>query len=119
MYYGSNELKSYTDIANGFNDFFKSVFKSNTHDVPYCKTRETPIFHLNDISPDEMLDELNSIKQTTSTGSDNLSATFIRKCADRLCHPLCIIFNLSLSTGEYPDIFKRNNIITIYKQKGS
>ena len=66
MVYGGIELKSYTDIANGFNNFFKSVFKQNAKFIPYCKTRDTPVFHLNNILPAEMLEELNNIKQNTS-----------------------------------------------------
>ena len=117
MYYGKRELKSFPEIANGFNEFFKSVFKCNADTIPYCKTRDVPLFKLNNIYVEEMLTELKSIKPTTSTGSDKLPAVFLINCAERLCYPLTVIFNLSISKGVYPDIFKRNNIIPIYKQK--
>ena len=66
-----------------------------------------------------MLKELNNIKLNTSTGSEKMPAAFICDCAQRLCYPLTVIFNLSIANGEYPDIFKRNNIIPIYKLKGT
>ena len=117
MTYGQREMKSYKDIANGFNDFFKSVFKQNASIIPPCDFRDVPLFRFKKIFSDEMLKEIISIKQSTSTGSDKFPATFLLKCAPRLCHPLTILFNLSIEMGEYPSIFKMNNVIPIYKQK--
>ena len=117
MTYGQREMKTYTEIADGFNTFFKSVFKVNADGIPHCNFRDVPLFRFKKVLADEMLKELISIKQNTSTGSDKFPATFIIKCAPRLCYPLKIIFNLSIEKGEYPSIFKRNNVISIYKQK--
>ena len=97
---------------------FKSVFQKNSDIIPYCESRDTPRFRIRLITPDEMLYQLKNIKRHTSTGSDNISAVFLINCAESLCYPLSVIFNMSISKGEYPDIFKYNNIIPIYKRKG-
>ena len=117
MYYRGNALNSYTDIANGFNLFFKSVFQHNVDIIPHCDARDTTLFRINPISPDEMLYELKNIKRNTSTGSDGIPAVLLINCAETLYYPLCIIFNMSIADGKYPDILKRNNIIPIYKRK--
>ena len=118
MYYNGRELKSYVDIASGFNLFFKSVFQKNSETIPPCKARDTALFRIMPISANEMSNELKMILRYTSTGSDNLPAVFLINCAEKLAHPLCKIFNLSISSGVYPDILKRNNVIPIYKRKG-
>ena len=118
MHYKETELKSYVDIAIGFNLFFKSVFQENSDNIPPCKFRDTALFRIRPISANEMLNELKNILLHTSTGSDNLSAVFLLNCAENLSYPLCKIFNMSISSGIYPDILKRNNIIPIYKRKG-
>ena len=62
---------------------------------------------------------LRSLEPSTSTGSDNIPAVFVIRCADYLSKPIAGLFNLSLSKGEYPNILKRDNVIPIYKRKGN
>ena len=102
----------------GFNLFFKSVFKLNSDIIPDCNKRDTALFRLKTIKPDEMLRELKNIKQHTSTGSDNIPAIFLLNTAESLCYPMCTIFNLSVRNGVYPDVLKLNHVIPIYKRKG-
>ena len=88
--------------------FFKSVFKSNAESIPPCDFRNVSQFKVHPVTSDEVLKELKDIKPSTSTGSDELPATFIINTAEIICHPLSVIFNLSVATGEYPDILKRS-----------
>ena len=118
MFHCGNEYNSHASIANGFSLFFKSVFQVNTDVIPPCDIRDTALFRMKPIQPDEMLHELKNIKRHTSTGSDNMPAIFLINTAESICVPLCTIFNLSVTSGIFPDILKLNNIIPIYKRKG-
>ena len=118
MFYRGSQYNSHVEIANGFNSFFKSVFKLDSDEIPQCNFRDTDLFRIKTIVPDEMLRELRNIKRHTSTGSDNIPAIFLINTAESMCYPLCTIFNLSIQNGIYPDILKLNNVIPIYKRKG-
>ena len=104
------------DIVNKFNVFFKSVFKCNSDDVPSCPLSDAPRFILTPTTPEEMLDLLKSLDPHSSSGFSNIPAKLLIKCAAQLCHPLCVIFNLSISRGEYPKLLKCNNVIPIFKE---
>ena len=119
MYYRKATLNNHKEIASGFNSFFKSVFKQDATDIPFCGYRHVPMFHIEKITVDEMKNKLLSLNPHTSSGYDNLPATIFIKCADQLAYPLCKIFNMSIERGEYPDILKKNNIIPIFKQEGA
>ena len=118
MFLKSCPYESCDSIAKGFNDFFQTVFKTDATEVPYCKYRETPLFHMDTISPNEMKECLQSLSPHTCSGYDNIPATFLIKCANQLCYPLSCIINMSITRGEYPSLLKFNNVIPIYKNKG-
>jgi Reverse transcriptase (RNA-dependent DNA polymerase) len=48
-------------------------------------------------------------------GSGQISPEFLYKCADHLASPLHVIFNKSLSSGEFPDDWKKSFLTPIYK----
>ena len=79
--------------------------------MPNCSYRDVPNFHIPHISPKVVFDELSKLKINTATGSDNLPAVFLVKCADVLSLPIANLFNLSIDHGVYPDVLKFNNII--------
>ena len=51
-------------------------------------------------------------------GCDNISIAMIKICDITIVEPLCMIFDKCLTTGQYPSIWKKANIIPIHK-KGS
>ena len=65
-----------------------------------------------------MKNAMKSLNSRSSSGYDNIPSVLFTECADVLCTPLTIIFNLCLSTGDYPDLLKFNNIVPIFKQGG-
>ena len=67
----------------------------------------------------EMKSMLISLDQHTSSRFENVPAKLLIKCSDYLCHPLEQIFNISIERSGYPDLFKYNNVIPIYKNKGA
>lgn len=119
MSYNSIEYTSLSDIVRAFCMYFESVF--TVHDgnaYPYCPQFEAPSFCLPRVTSDEMKNAILSLDRFTCTGYDNVPAIFLIECASELCHPLSMIFNLSVDLGEYPTLLKFNNVVPIYKNKG-
>ena len=62
---------------------------------------------------------LSTLKPNTATGPDELPAALLRNLAPVLGPTIAHFFNESLSSGSFPDIWKRAEVIPIYKSKGS
>ena len=119
MSYKSVEYTSPRDIVRAFCKYFESVFIFHDNDIlPSCPRLDTPSFRLPRVSPHEMKKEILALDRYTCCGYDNVPVVFLIECANELCHPLSIIFNLSIERGEYPFLLKFNNIVPIYKNKG-
>ena len=121
MKYKENVYTSDDSIVNAFSLFFKSVFiQYDTNYTPsYCSTSEIPVFRMPKISSDDVRNILRSLEPTTATGSDNIPAIFFIRCADHISKPIADLYNLSVANGEYPSMLKRDNVLPIYKRKGS
>ena len=107
-------------IAKAFSFFFKSIF--NQYDftnMPHSIVVNCPIFSMPLITSHEVRNILRSLDSSTSSGYDNISAKFLIQCADVLCEPISNLYNLSIINGEYPDVLKRDNVVPIFKRKGS
>ena len=59
---------------------------------------------------------INKFDPNKSAGHDDIGNYIVKKVAKEICHPLTIIFNLSLSTGIVPDHLKIAKVIPIYKK---
>ena len=55
------------------------------------------------------------LKNTTCAGSDEIPKCVLKQCASILCYPLSILFNQSLSSGCFPNLWKESFIIPIHK----
>ena len=67
----------------------------------------------------EVLKLLNSLDLHKATGPDKLPAKILKMSALLIYQPLTKLFNKSLRTATFPDIWKIANITPIYKNKGS
>lgn len=117
-------LTDSTDIANEFNTFFTTVGENIAHqikihnpikkDKPNIKINSNSIF-LNYITKEEIKSHILSSKESTSFYTCNLSNHILKQIIDYILVPLVHIFNLSLSTGIFPNLFKHTLIIPLYK----
>ena len=60
-----------------------------------------------------------SLKTNKSAGCDDVSYNVVKNCFGELCDPLLHIFNLSYSTGTFPDSLKIGKVTPIYKAGNS
>ena len=114
--------------ANLFNDHFASIHKQYFADHQCTATnskisrevllQNPSVFIIPPVSISFVENQLNLLDVTKSTGSDGLSARFLKLSASTIAPVLVKIFNTSIKTCNYPRLFKEAKIIPIHK-KGS
>jgi hypothetical protein len=62
---------------------------------------------------------LKSVDTNKSTGPDNIGGRVLKTLADSLAQPICDLFNLSISSGNVPRIWKTSSIVPIPKSSGA
>ena len=62
--------------------------------------------------------KLSKLRTDKSCGLDGVHPLLLNKLADSMSTPLSIIYNLSLTTGKVPQIWKEGVVTAIFKNKG-
>jgi Reverse transcriptase (RNA-dependent DNA polymerase) len=112
------------EIANTFNDFFSvagvnianSVNQSLIAPESYLTENLSPEFNLGLTSPAEVVNIIDSFEPKNSSDIDGLNNRLLKVVAIEISFPLSHIFNLSLSTGSFPDALKRSRVVPVHKQ---
>ncbi|XP_060536648.1 uncharacterized protein LOC132708341 [Cylas formicarius] len=84
----------------------------------YVKNTEKPpcdTVVLNFISEDQIRIQLSKLDINKGHGPDNLPPILFKSCAESLVQPLFIIYNKSLSEGQFPTIWKCAKVIPVHK----
>lgn len=105
-------------IANAFADFFASTYSTDFYDrlnpYPYS-IPESTFLDISELDPLTVLSNLRHLKSSNNSGPDGIPSCILRNCADVLYIPLTYLFNLSLSKGYFPAVWRRTFIIPLHK----
>ena len=71
---------------------------------------------LTSFSEIEVLKSLKKIKPKLTKGPDNIPAFIVKDCAAVFAGPLTTIFNLSLKTRTFPDVWKYSRLCPVFKK---
>jgi hypothetical protein len=113
-----NDSKS---IANKFNDFFVNIgFKLASKFTPSCTSRinvKSPAssFHFKPFTLNKVNKILNSLSISKASGLDGISVRLLKEGSPALADKLLHIFNLSISTGSVPKVWKIKRVSPIFK----
>ena len=122
----SEFLTNPNDIANQFNNFFCSV-------APIIQSHIKPNFKFFDhyltesckesflISPctnNEILEIISSLDYNKAVGINSIPIKILKVAKKQIAEHLCFIYNLSFTTGIFPDSLKIAKVTPVYK-KGS
>ena len=111
------------DLATNFNEFFVNVGPSTENAIPkvpnilptkFLKNRIQVNFVIAHISNEEILDIINAL-ENKSTGPSSIPLKLLLLIPDLIIIPLAYIINMSLLTGEYPDLLKVVKVIPNHK----
>ena len=102
-----------------FNQYFVSVFTVDNGLKPVLANRtESKLFSV-DFTELVVYNTLKNLPLKRSNGPDQISSLLLKKLAVGVCMPLSIIFQSSLYMSQVPKIWKKANIVPIFKGKGS
>ena len=63
-----------------------------------------------------MIFAIKKLKSSLTVGVDNVPSLIVKGCIDGFIYPLIILFNFSLKTNTFPDVWKQTKIIPVYKK---
>lgn len=120
-------ITSKQEIANNFNSHFASVGHKTSVNVPrtnhdftdYLPPRQQRSFFLQPVVPFELAEIILSMNKKKSRDVNDISFDIIHHCVFQIIKPLSHIYNLSVTTGIFPDSLKTSKVIPIFKNSGS
>ena len=62
---------------------------------------------------------IDGLENKTSSGHDGISNKLLKLIQDEVSKPLILIINQKLTTGIFPDAFKKSKIVPIFKKVDS
>ena len=111
------------EITNKINNYFVNVGPQTEKGVPkvpnisadrFLKNRNQVNFIIAHISEEEILNIITALPNK-STGPASIPLKLLKVVADIIVVPLCVIINLSFSTGVFPEIWKVAKVIPLHK----
>lgn len=119
MQLGNETSQDDAAAAEMFANFFKSVYSANTPPVSPEVVNSLPSYNINFPRPTFSIEEvsgaLSSLDPSKGPGPDKLPPAFIKKCASALGPPVCLLFNMSLGQGVFPDVWKLSAVTPVHK----
>ena len=109
-------------VSEHFNDFFINIGPNLAKSIPHVK--RMPMSYLGDALQETIFlepvtcEEINSIVsnlKNNATGSDDISAVYLKMSLPSIANPLVYICNMSLSEGVFPTQLKIANVVPLYK----
>lgn len=118
MHFNNDQFNNSNDIVNAFAKYFSSVYENYDFvDTIHHNPPKILSSTLHSVSIDliKIFESLNSLDSASSPGPDLIPNIFLRNCKYVISSPLAYLFNLSLSSGIFPDIWKTSFIRSIPK----
>ena len=124
---GDKVITDPTEMANKFNNFFTSIaddilkkrkFEGNKSFRDYLSNPLPNSILFYDCDEIEIQSIIKTFDVKKATGPNSIDNAILSMLREDISFPLSKIFNLSLSTGVHPDMFKISKTIPIFK-KGS
>ena len=109
-------------VSEHFNDFFINIGPNLAKSIPHVK--RMPMSYLGDALQETIFlepvtcEEINSILsnlKNNATGSDDISAVYLKMSLPSIANPLVYICNMSISEGVFPTQLKMANVVPLYK----
>ena len=119
MLYDANGALVSDDLARAvsLNETFAAKFSDpRVNSFPDAPTYPIDALSRLHISEAAVRGAIAMVSPNKACGTDNISARIIIECADELTVPLTKICNLSVTSGVFPERWKRANIIPLHKK---
>lgn len=114
MTYNNTSVTGSQAICDAFANFFHSSFDEDdtNNNLSSLGLLSSAMIQF---SFSEVLNGLESLKIEKGAGPDGITPFILTKCAYSICQPLLHLFNLSLSTASFPEVWKLSFVRPIFK----
>ena len=118
------EIHNRKEIANAFNNFFvgvgpnlaKGIHKpANVCIKDFLPEANIDTMFLEPVSEEEIINTVKACGNKTSLDCHDMNMSLIKKIIVPIAKPLEYIFNLSLSSGIFPDLMKVAKVVPLFK----
>ena len=126
MFFKGSLVTKPQEVANSQNEYFiEKVFniRSNLPQSPIdplgrlrnLMSKHQNNFKLHVVHPDQVEEVIRGLKNSNSSGLDNISTSIVKKMGLELLPAITHIVNLSIMTNKFPTMWKRAKIIPLLK----
>ena len=108
-------------IASVLNCYFASIGRSLANKIsaaamfPVRSATKLQSFSLYEVDEETVLKHLLSLKTNKAIGLDNISARLLKCGARAICPSITKLLNLSIRTGNFPEIWKCSKVAALFK----
>lgn len=119
LFYNDRSGSNCHDIANLFSDFFQTVYTNNqnssypSHEINDTNTSTN--ITSSKISKMDIFNGISGLPNKLTFGPDGVPNFLMRSCVCTIVLPLDILFNKSLESFVFPDLWKESHIVPIFK----
>ena len=78
-------------------------------------SQPAPVFNLNHVDEDTVLQHFLSLKTNKAIGLDFISARLLKYGASAICRSVTNSLNLSISSGKFPNVWKCSKVTALFK----
>lgn len=104
------------DIVDSFARFFQSVYVDSTNTDIDPDFNNAPYIDISEIHDHDVIEASKKLKDKLTSGVDGIPSFVVKDCVYALVDPLIYIYNLILSTHQFPDIWKTARVSPILKK---
>ena len=102
-----------------FNNFFIdqcSILRSKSELPATLSKKMRESLTTIDFSNKDILKIIRNLDPNKAHGHDMISIRMVKICDDSMCKPLRLVFQSCLESGAYPSVWKKANVVPIYKK---
>ena len=118
MFVDNEYIEDSKKKADAFDIFIcnQAMVDDSNVNLPNITTPETSPF-LSDIhiTEEQVFGHLSTLDISKASGPDGVGARLLKSAARELCRPLAQLFNKSLQTSTFPDIWKIASVVPVFK----
>ena len=128
FFHNGRTLSNTNEIANTFNLYFANIgvnlaseieTQLDNNIIDFSQYMDTPAstqLKFKCITETETLKAIDNLENKNSSGHDGISNKLLKLTKNILSKPLTLIINQMITTGIFPDSFKKSKIIPIFKK---
>ena len=106
-------------VVNAFSTYFGSVYINSTpQDNGNFNNGSTSLEYVNikSISEEDIIEAILKLNNKLTSGVDQIPSFIVKDCRSVFVRPLHMLFNLSLKTSTFPNIWKQARICPVFKK---